>query len=127
MKRLFLGSDHAGFRLKQFVHEHITNEYKTVLVHDVGTHDNASCHYPDFAEKIALQIKGEDKGIVVCGSGIGIGIAMVKAGVPCATCFNEYMAEECGKGCQVMAVGERVITPEIMRLMIKSFMGEWAT
>jgi ribose 5-phosphate isomerase RpiB len=40
-----------------------------------------------------LLIKNADKGIVVCGSGVGIGIAMVKSGISCSTCFNEYMAE----------------------------------
>lgn len=77
----------------------------------MGTHENASCHYPDFAERISKIIKPDNKAIVVCGSGIGIGIAMVKSGVSCASCFNEYMAQECGKLCQSMAVGERVVTP----------------
>lgn len=88
MKRLFIGSDHAGLRLKEFVKQHVTKEYKNIEVEDVGTHEKVSCHYPDFAEKIALHIKAEDKGIVVCGSGVGIGIAMVKSGVSCSTCFN---------------------------------------
>lgn len=50
---------------------------------------------------------------------------MIKSGVSCASCFNEYMAEECGKTCQVMAVGERVVTQEIMKLMIASFLSGW--
>jgi ribose 5-phosphate isomerase B len=54
----------------------------------VGTHENSSCHYPDFAEKIGTLIKPEDRAIVVCGSGIGIGIAMVKSGISCATVWN---------------------------------------
>jgi len=72
-----------------------------------------------------LQIKPEDRAIVVCGSGIGIGIAAIKAGISCASCFNEYMAEECGKTCQAMAVGERVVTQEIMKLMIAAFLSGW--
>lgn len=54
----------------------------------MGTHENSSCHYPDFAEKIGTLIKPEDRAIVVCGSGIGIGIAMVKSGISCATVWN---------------------------------------
>lgn len=91
----------------------------------MGTHENSSCHYPDFAEKIALGIKPEDRAIVVCGSGIGIGIAMIKSGISCATVFNEYTAEECGKVCQAMAVGERVVTQEVMKLMIAGFLSHW--
>lgn len=49
MKRLFIGSDHAGLRLKEFVKQHVTKEYKNIEVEDVGTHENLSCHYPDFA------------------------------------------------------------------------------
>jgi ribose 5-phosphate isomerase RpiB len=51
------------------------------------------------------ELKPEDKGILVCGSGIGIGIAANKCGISCATAFNEYTARECGKHFQVMAIG----------------------
>ena len=49
MKRLFIGSDHAGLRLKDFIKLHVTKEYKNIEVEDVGTYENVSCHYPDFA------------------------------------------------------------------------------
>ncbi len=62
---------------------------------------------------------------MVCGSGIGISMAVNKAGVSCSTCYNEYMALECSKYCKVMAVGERVVTPEIMQLMIADFLMDW--
>ena len=52
-------------------------------------------------------------------------MAVNKAGVSCSTCYNEYMARECGKYCKVMSVGERVVTPEIMELMVIDFLSEW--
>lgn len=51
------------------------------------------------------QIQPTDRGILVCGSGIGIGIAANKCGLPCATAYNEYTAHECGKHFKVMALG----------------------
>jgi ribose 5-phosphate isomerase B len=79
---------------------------------DVGTNDKSSCHYPDFAEKMASIIRPEDRGVLVCGSGIGISIAGVKSNLRCSVAFNEYTAKECRKlNCQVMALGDRVVTP----------------
>lgn len=49
MKKLFLGSDHAGMGLKNHVKAFVTNNFKNVQIIDVGTHEKVSCHYPDFA------------------------------------------------------------------------------
>lgn len=49
MKRLLIGSDHAGFNLKQYIETFISKHYKSVEIVDVGTNDTQSCHYPDFA------------------------------------------------------------------------------
>ena len=59
---------------------------------------------------MAQQMKKEDRGILVCGSGIGIAMAAAKAGLTASTAYNEYTAKECAKHCQVMAVGQRVVT-----------------
>ena len=93
MKKLYIGSDHAGMGLKNHVKDFVTKCFTNIEVIDVGTYEKVSTHYPDYAEKIAQNMKSEDRGIVICGSGIGISIAMNKAGVSCATCYNEYMAK----------------------------------
>jgi len=90
MHRILVGSDHAGLNLKNGVRDYLLSLKYDVI--DLGTHDKSSCHYPDFALKMAKVIKPEDRGILVCGSGIGIGIAANKAGMNCATAFNEYTA-----------------------------------
>lgn len=67
-------------------------------------------------------IKPEDRGILVCGSGIGIGIAANKCRLPCATAYDEYTAAEVGKHFNVMAMGERVVTETLAKLMVEEFL-----
>ena len=75
---IVLGSDHAGFRIKQFIEGLLVA--KGYRVEDVGTWSTASVDYPDFAEKLALRVRGRRgrKGILTCGTGIGASIAANK-------------------------------------------------
>ena len=75
----------------------------------MGTDKKESCHYPEYALSMSKVIKPEDRGILVCGSGIGIGIAANKCGMACATAHDEYTAAEVGRNFNVMAMGERVV------------------
>lgn len=90
MNKILIGSDHAGFTLKTAIKDYLIGLKYEVL--DLGTSDKSSCHYPDFALKMSKLIKPEDRGILICGSGIGIGIAANKCGLPCATAYNEFTA-----------------------------------
>jgi len=73
-----LGSDHAGFRIKEFIKGLLVG--KGFTVEDVGTWSTKSVDYPDFAEKLALRVRGRrgDKGILTCATGIGAAIAANK-------------------------------------------------
>ena len=75
---IILGSDHAGFRIKQFIEGLLAA--RCYRVEDVGTWSTASVDYPDFAEKLALRVRGGRgrKGILTCGTGIGASIAANK-------------------------------------------------
>jgi ribose 5-phosphate isomerase B len=75
---IILGSDHAGFRIKQFIERLLVA--KGCRVEDVGTWSTASVDYPDFAEKLALRVRGgrDRRGILTCGTGIGASIAANK-------------------------------------------------
>lgn len=75
---IILGSDHAGFRIKQFIERLLVA--KGCRVEDVGTWSTASVDYPDFAEKLALRVRGgrNRRGILTCGTGIGASIAANK-------------------------------------------------
>jgi ribose 5-phosphate isomerase B len=121
MLRIFVGSDHAGYNLKVAVKEYLMKSGK-YEVHDVGTDDKSSCHYPEYALRMSKLIKPEDRGILVCGSGIGIGIAANKCQMPCATAHDEFTAAECGKHFNVMAMGERVVAVNMAYQMIEEFL-----
>lgn len=90
MNKILIGSDHAGYNLKTVIKDYLISLKYDVL--DLGTSDKSSCHYPDFALKMSKLIKPEDRGILICGSGIGIGIAANKCGLLCATAYNEFTA-----------------------------------
>lgn len=70
-----IGSDHAGFALKQAIMAHLKE--KGIEFKDYGTYDDKSCDYPDYAEAVCKAIIGgeAENGILVCGTGIGISIA----------------------------------------------------
>jgi ribose 5-phosphate isomerase B len=77
--RIAVGSDHAGFRLKERVAEHLKSRGHDVV--DVGTHDEDRCDYPDFGAAVARAVcvdAAADLGVCVCGTGIGIAMAANK-------------------------------------------------
>ena len=89
--KIYLGSDHAGYSLKIIVKEHLIKSGKYDVI-DVGTDQKVSCHYPQFAYRMSKVLKPEDRGILVCGSGIGIGMAANKCHMPCGTAHDQYTA-----------------------------------
>jgi ribose 5-phosphate isomerase B len=107
-----LGCDHAGVQLKGAIAELLTSrglEYK-----DYGTYDEASCDYPDYAQKVGeAVVRGEaERGILVCGTGVGISIAANKIeGVRAALCsdtFTARMSREHNDS-NVLCLGARVV------------------
>ena len=92
--RIAIGSDHRGFQLKARIAEQLTTGGHTM--DDVGVCTDESVDYPDFAALVACKVsRGEaDRGILICGTGIGMAIAANKiAGVRAAPCNDELMAE----------------------------------
>jgi ribose 5-phosphate isomerase B len=76
--KLVIGADHAGFPLKEEVRAHLTKAGHEVV--DLGAYNTEPSDYPDFAEKVGLAVKrGEaPRGIVICGSGVGVCVAANK-------------------------------------------------
>jgi ribose 5-phosphate isomerase B len=74
MEKLFIASDHAAFLQKQVLVEYLKDRFEVV---DLGTHSEESVHYPDYGKKLAhAVIENDGRGIALCGSGIGISIAV---------------------------------------------------
>jgi len=114
--KIAIASDHGGFALKQKLAEHLMEKDYEVL--DLGTYSEESVDYPEYGRKCAEAVASgkADKGIVCCGTGIGISIAANKVhGIRCALVTNEYMAEMTKRhnDANMIAFGGRVMTPEM--------------
>ena len=120
-----LGCDHGGFQLKQSVMKYL--EEKGLEYKDFGTYTEDSCDYPMYGEAVAKAIvSGEcDRGIIICGTGIGISIAANKVkGIRAAVCHNEFTAQMCREhnNAQILAMGARVLEEELALKMVDIFL-----
>ncbi len=125
--KIGIGSDHGGFELKEAVKEYLQG--KNIEVVDYGTYNEESVDYPDYGEKVATAVveKEVDRGIVVCGTGIGISIAANKVkGARCALCSEEYSARMSRKhnDANVLALGGRVIGQELAFSIVDAYLEE---
>lgn len=123
--KIVIACDHGGFELKEIIKEYLTE--KNYLVIDIGTYNTDSVDYPDYGKKAGeMVVNGEvDKGIVICGTGIGISIAANKVnGVRCALCTNEFMAKMSRQhnNANMLALGNRVIGSGLALNIVDSFM-----
>ncbi len=114
--KIVIGSDHAGFPLKEEVKQKLLDEGHEII--DVGTDSTASVDYPIYGKAIGEAVaNGEaERGIAICGSGIGISIACNKVkGIRCALCTSVEMAEMCMRhnNSNVIAMGARMIEKEL--------------
>lgn len=111
--KITIGSDHGAVELKDEVKK-VLAEFKNIEITDVGTFGTESVDYPDIAEKVCADIIGgkSERGIVLCGTGIGISIAANKIkGIRCALCndvFSAKMSRE-HNNANVLAMGGRVL------------------
>jgi len=123
--RYAIAGDHAGFSMKNDVRKLL--EGLNVSVMDCGTHTAESCDFPDFAEAIATRIlAGEiDRGILVCGSGVGVSVAANKfPGIRASLCHDTYSARQGVEhdDMNVLCIGARVIGPEVAFEIIRAFL-----
>jgi ribose 5-phosphate isomerase B len=123
--RLAAASDHAGFPLKNHLAAWLRARGHEVL--DLGTHSAESADYPDFAHELARRLAaGEfERGLLVCGTGIGISIAANRhPGVRAARCLSEYDARmaRAHNDANVLALGERVTGVGLAEAILETFL-----
>ena len=120
-----IGSDHGGYALKQEIMKHLSE--RGIAYRDYGTYSEESCDYPDYGAAVGRAVAaGEcERGIVVCGTGIGISIAANKVrGVRCALCgdcFSAQMARE-HNDANVLALGARVLGAGLALKIVDTFL-----
>lgn len=122
--KIFLGSDHAGFNLKSAIFEKLKREEVEVI--DLGTDSLDSCHYPDFATAVAKEVsKGNGKGVLVCGSGIGVSmVANRYKNVRAALCrsVEEAKLSRQHNDSNVLCLGERLTESSLAMEILEAWM-----
>ena len=120
-----LASDHIGLELKHAIIEHL--EELGLAYKDFGTYDSVRCNYPEYAYKAASAVaKGEcDKGILCCGTGVGISIAANKVkGIRCVCCSDTYSAllSRQHNDTNMLAMGSRVVGKDLALMIVDNWL-----
>jgi RpiB/LacA/LacB family sugar-phosphate isomerase len=123
--KIALGADHAGFALKEIIKEALKASHYHVI--DCGTHSEDAVDYPDFAYKVALAVKDghAERGIMLCGSGVGASIAAnkiktIRAGI----CHDTYSAHQGVEhdDMNILVLGARIIGQALALEIINTFL-----
>ena len=122
--KIAIGADHAGFELKEHVKRLLLEMKHQVL--DLGTHDTKAVDYPDFAEAVALALRDgrAERGILICGSGVGASVAANKIpGVRAGLCHDHYSAHQGVEhdDMNVLVMGGRVIGVAVAAELVRAF------
>lgn len=126
--KITIGSDHGAVDLKEAVKK-VLAEFDDVEVKDIGTFGTEAVDYPEIAEKVCADVVSgaADRGIVLCGTGIGISMAANKIkGIRCALCHDDYTAQMSREhnNANVLAMGGRVlgfgVAGKIVRVWLKT-------
>lgn len=126
MTQIAIGCDHVGFELKTHIIEHLQS--KGYGIKDFGTHSTERTDYPLFAKAVADAVtKGEcEKGILVCGTGVGISIAANKVkGVRAVVCSEPYSAllSRQHNDTNILAIGARVVGRDLALMITDIWLG----
>ncbi len=123
-RKLGFGADHAGFELKLVLADHVRKQGHEVI--DFGTHGPGPVDYPDYAEKVARAVAGADvdRGVLICGSGVGVSVAANKVrGVRAGLCHDTYSAhqgvEHDDMNCLVL--GARIVGEALAKELLDAF------
>jgi len=124
--RFAVGADHAGFELKEHLRAVLTAAGHEVV--DLGTRSTESTDYPDWAELVAAAVAGgaAERGLLVCGSGVGMAIAANRhRGVRAAACSDLFTARlaRAHNDANLLALGARIVAPGLAEAILETFAG----
>jgi ribose 5-phosphate isomerase B len=123
--KIAIAADHAGFPLKELVREHVVKLGHEV--NDLGAYNTEPSDYPDFAEAVGKEIMAGrcDRGILICGSGVGVCIAANKMpGVRASMCHDTYSAHQGVEhdDMNALVLGARIIGPALAFELVESYL-----
>lgn len=123
--RVALGMDHAGFALRDLALDTIKQAGHEII--DLGTHSTDSVDYPDYAQKVCETVLRDnaDRGIVICGSGVGVVVTANKfPGIRAGLCHDVYSASQGVEhdDMNVLALGARIVGPALAGAIINAFL-----
>jgi ribose 5-phosphate isomerase B len=124
--RVAIGSDHAGYELKECLESFLVDLGHEVI--DLGTHSTDPVDYPDYAEAVGKEVLGggAERGLLICGSGIGVCVAANKMpGIRAGTCHDTYSAHQGVEhdDMNVLVVGARIIGTALAKEIVTAFLG----
>ena len=125
MKKIFISSDHAGFKLKEIIKNYLKKD--KLVFFDFGPDSDDRVDYPDFAHKVAKKVKTSKNnvGILVCGSGMGMSIAANRhKNIRAAQCFNVKSAKlsRLHNDANIITLGSRLLTKKNALKMVGVFL-----
>jgi ribose 5-phosphate isomerase B len=125
LRKIFIASDHAGFRLKESIKKFLVK--KKFLVLDLGPRDDRSVDYPDYAKKLAKNIisKKNDTGILVCGSGIGMAMSANRfKKIRAAVCYDVKSTKlsRSHNDANIIAIGSRLTNKNLALKLVMIFL-----
>ncbi|NPA11110.1 MAG: ribose 5-phosphate isomerase B [Epsilonproteobacteria bacterium] len=123
--KYFIGVDHAGFEVKDFVIEYL--QERNIEVVDMGTYSSERVDYPDYAHKVAEAVLSNDgnMGILICGSGIGMSLAANKhKGIRAALCHDFYTASMARKhnNANILCFGARIVGKGVIESILQGWL-----
>ena len=125
MKKIFISSDHAGFKLKEEIKSHLLK--KKLSFQDLGPFNDDRVDYPDYAHKVAKKVKAKKSnvGILVCGSGMGMNIAANRhKNIRAAQCFNlkSTKLSRLHNDANIITLGSRLLTKKLAINCVNTFL-----
>jgi ribose 5-phosphate isomerase B len=125
LKKIFISSDHAGFKLKEEIKSHLSK--KKISFQDMGPFNDDRVDYPDYAHKVARKVKTNKSnvGILVCGSGMGMNIAANRhRNIRAAQCFNlkSTKLSRLHNDANIITLGSRLLSKKLALTCVIAFL-----